>query len=102
MLAQETLYVMEEASSDRSTSRFMVCLCMRLVLLQIQSLKPRRKQTTWKNTTWAVAEEVVLRVDDHTPTPRGYMSAMMVDKPEGMIFYIKPRFYEPISRCSEQ
>ena len=29
------------------TSRFMVCLWMRLVLLQIQSLKPRGKQT-WK------------------------------------------------------
>ena len=37
----------EEASSGRSTSRFMVCLWMRLVLLQIQSLKPRGKQT-WK------------------------------------------------------
>ena len=28
----------------------------------------------------------VLRVDD-VPAPRGYMSAMMVDKPEDMIFY---------------
>lgn len=35
---------------------------------------------------WAVAEEVVRRVDD-APAPRGYMSAMMVDKPEEMIFY---------------
>ena len=58
---------------------------MRLVLLQIQSLKPRGKQT-WKKNAWAVAEEVVRRVDD-APAPRGYMSAMMVDKPEEMIFY---------------
>ena len=76
---------MEEASSGRSTSHFMVCLWMRLVLLQIQSLKPRGKQT-WKKNAWAVAEEVVRRVDD-APAPRGYMSAMMVDKPEEMIFY---------------
>ena len=34
---------------------------------------------------WAVAEDVVLRVDD-APAPRGYMSAMMVDKAEDMIF----------------
>lgn len=60
---------MEEASSGRSTSHFMVCLWMRLVLLQIQSLKPRGKQT-WKN-AWAVAEVVVRCVDD-APAPRGY------------------------------
>ena len=76
--------MMEEASSGRSTSRFMVsCLWMRLVLLQIQSLKPRGKQTWKKMLAWAVA--VVFRVDD-APAPRGYMPAMMVDKPD-MIFY---------------
>ena len=46
---------------------------------------------------WAVAEEVVRRVDD-APAPRGYMSAMMVDKPEEMVFYNR----DFISRCSEQ
>ena len=61
--------MMEEASSGRSTSRFTVCLWMRLVLLQIQSLKPRGKQT-WKK---MLAKEVVRRVDD-APAQRGYIS----------------------------
>ena len=38
---------MEEVSSGRSTSCFMVCLRMTLVLLQLQNLKTRGKQT-WK------------------------------------------------------
>ena len=48
-------------------------------------LETQRKANMEKN-AWAVAEEVILRVDD-APAPRVYMSAMMVDKPEDMIFY---------------
>ena len=44
--AGEALCDREEVSSGRSTSRFMVCLRI-LVLLQFQNLKPRGKQT-WK------------------------------------------------------
>ena len=78
-----SVYVMEEASSGRSTSRFMVCLWMRLVLIKNSELETQRKANTEKN-SWAVAEELVLRVDD-ARAPRGYMSAMMVDKPEDML-----------------
>ena len=48
-------------------------------------LETQRKANMEKN-AWAVAEEVIRRVDD-APAPRGYMSAMMVDKPEEMVFY---------------
>ena len=53
---------MEEVSSGRPTSRFMVCQRMTLVLLQLKNLKPRGKQT--ERNAWAVTEEVILRVDD--------------------------------------
>ena len=75
---------MEKVSSGRSTSRFVFCLRMILILLKIQNLKRRGKET-WEKNAWAVAE-VVLRFHD-APAPRGYMSAMMVDKPDDMIFY---------------
>ena len=48
-------------------------------------LETQRKANMEKN-AWAVAEEVVRRVDD-APAPRGYTSTMMVDQPEEMIFY---------------
>ena len=83
MPVQGPHYVMEDVSSGSSTSRFMVCL--RIILVLFSELETQRKATMEKN-AWAVAEEVVLRVDD-APAPRGYMSAVMVDKPEDMIFY---------------
>ena len=46
-------------------------------------LETERKANMEKMLAWAVA--VVFRVDD-APAPRGYMPAMMVDKPD-MIFY---------------
>ena len=53
--------------------------------LKNSELESERKANMEKN-AWAVAEEVVCCVDD-APAPMGYMSAMMVDKPEEMIFY---------------
>ena len=35
---------------------------------------------------WAVAEEVCLRIDD-SPVPQGYISAILVDRPENQFFY---------------
>ena len=61
----------------------MVCLWVRLVLITNSELETQRKENTEKN-AWAVAEELVLRVED-APAPRGYMSAMMLDKPEDML-----------------
>ena len=43
-----SVYVMEEASSGRSTSRFMVCLWMRLVLITNSELETQRKANTEK------------------------------------------------------
>ena len=39
-----------------------------------------------KENTWAVAEEVCLRID-YSPAPRGYISAFLVDRPENQFFY---------------
>ena len=49
-------------------------------------LETQRKANIEKN-AWAVAEDWVVLLIDDAPAPRGYMSSMMVDKPEDMIFY---------------
>ena len=72
--------MMEEASSgSRGLS------VDEISYLTNSELEAQGKANMEKN-AWGCSRRSRLRVDD-APAPRGYMSVMMVDKPEDVIFY---------------
>ena len=50
---------------------------------------------------WDVAEEVCLRIDD-SPAPRGYISAILVDRPENHFFYNREYLKEYLGVINNQ